>query len=341
MHVRKVLLLAGVSILMATAAGGLALYAPREPSGDVASIQPIPPLALTSAAPPMLPPTAVDAPTPDVAAAVPLPPVPPAPTPPSSAGDALAPDAAAVEPLPPILPAPAPPPTAGDALAPDVAPVQPSPPAVTLAPATLPAASPPTSAGARSPLPELPTVEVTTRATHVVPDGDPPPARAVILRGRDGRDMTPRLSSASAVRAPPASAPAPSPPATFQGPARVGDATSLTLRGRAIALFGVRAATPGDRCASGANPVPRACSDVGRETLAARLSGNPTVSCRVPPGQRVSAMAAAICHDANGVDLGGLLVAEGFALADPGQSYDYVGAEGVARSLRRGLWRYR
>ena len=50
---------------------------------------------------------------------------------------------------------------------------------------------------------------------------------------------------------------------------------------------------------------------------------------------------AAVCRDAGGADLGGMLVAEGFALADPTQSYDYFSAEAAARQLRRGLWQYR
>ena len=49
----------------------------------------------------------------------------------------------------------------------------------------------------------------------------------------------------------------------------------------------------------------------------------------------------AICLDGDGVDLGGFLVAEGLALADPAQSYDYVGAEGIARAQKRGLWLFR
>ena len=44
---------------------------------------------------------------------------------------------------------------------------------------------------------------------------------------------------------------------------------------------------------------------------------------------------------AAGIDLGAMLVAEGFALADPTQSYDYFSAEAAARQLRRGLWQYR
>lgn len=86
--------------------------------------------------------------------------------------------------------------------------------------------------------------------------------------------------------------------------------------------------------------VPRSCADVARDALAARLAAERTVSCRVPPGQSHGAQAA-VCVDAAGTDLGGFLVAEGLALADPARSYQYVGAEGAARSFRKGLWRYR
>lgn len=118
------------------------------------------------------------------------------------------------------------------------------------------------------------------------------------------------------------------------------DAVSLTVSGRSVKLFGVRMPQVGDRCAMSAQAAPRACGDVAREILTTRLRANPTVSCRVPAGQR-SAPPAAICLDASGVDLGGFLIAEGLVLADSSQSYDYVGAEGVAHSYRRGLWRYR
>jgi endonuclease YncB( thermonuclease family) len=106
-------------------------------------------------------------------------------------------------------------------------------------------------------------------------------------------------------------------------------------------LFGVRPPNSGDRClaASGLNlGTPPPCLQKAQDTLIARLARNPSVSCRVPaPG---TASAAAICLDADGVDLGGFLVAEGLALADPAQSYDYVGAESIARSQHRGLWRF-
>jgi endonuclease YncB( thermonuclease family) len=110
--------------------------------------------------------------------------------------------------------------------------------------------------------------------------------------------------------------------------------------GRKVPLFGISATRRGDRCQSAIAESPRSCDEVAREALAGRLRTNTFVSCRVPPGQPRGA-GAAVCLDATGVDLAGFLAGQGLALADRAQSYDYVGAEGVARSLRRGLWRYR
>lgn len=103
-------------------------------------------------------------------------------------------------------------------------------------------------------------------------------------------------------------------------------------------LFGVRVAEARDRCGLGQGDA-RSCSEVARDALAQRLQRYPNVSCRVPAGQRGDP--AAICIDAAGTDLGGFLVAEGLALADTSQSYEYFGPEGVARYFGRGLWRYR
>jgi endonuclease YncB( thermonuclease family) len=125
----------------------------------------------------------------------------------------------------------------------------------------------------------------------------------------------------------------------IKGPAKLAAGLSLTVGDRAIELFGVKLPRSGDRCAGTTQPSGN-CGELARGALAARLKANAAVSCRVPPGQR-RAVPAALCIDANGVDLAGFLVAQGFALADPAQSYDYVGAETVARSLKRGLWRYR
>src|SRR5712692_5737047 len=158
-----------------------------------------------------------------------------------------------------------------------------------------PGAAAPPASGAGEPGGDLPTVEVTPHPVHAVPEGDPAPPLPVTIRGRDG--------SVTALRAPPAPArytPSPPPVTRISGAARVADVVSLSVLGRAVRLFGVRA----------------------------------------PQGQRAP-VPAAVCHDATGADLGLLLVAEGFALADPTQSYDYFAAEAAARQLRRGLWHYR
>ncbi|HXZ01597.1 MAG TPA: thermonuclease family protein [Stellaceae bacterium] len=187
---------------------------------------------------------------------------------------------------------------------------------------------------ASTPPADLPTVEVKPRPVHGVPDDTPAPAPVTLPSHDRG------TSAETAARRPSPPAPAQTAAVIISGAARVDNSVSLKVHGRVVPLFGVRAPASGDRCGAAPGPSPRACGEVAREALASRLSANTTVSCRVPPGQR-GGRAAAVCLDSTGVDLAGFLVGAGFALADPAQSYDYVGAEGIARSYRRGLWRYR
>ena len=191
-------------------------------------------------------------------------------------------------------------------------------------------------ADAREPAADLPTIVVPQRPVHAVPEGEALPARPVTLKGRDGRDVALRSPSTSARR----SAPSAPPLMRINGAARVGEILSLTVQGRTVRLFGVQPPQAGDRCAANADMAPRPCLDLAHEALAARLKGDDAVACRVPPGQRAP-VPAAVCFDATGTDLAGFLVAQGLAVFDPRQSYDYVGAESAARSSRRGLWRYR
>ncbi len=197
------------------------------------------------------------------------------------------------------------------------------------------APAPPPTIAAPAPPPDLPTVDVKARPVHTVPDYTPAPAPVTVL-GRDGNALAPPETVAR--RAPPA--PKQVAAAVISGAARVDNSVSLSVGVRIVPLFGVRAPANGDRCAVAPSPSPRGCGEVARDALAARLRFNATVSCRVPPGQR-GGRGAAVCLDSTGVDLAGFLVGAGFALADPAQSYDYVGAETVARSYLRGLWRYR
>lgn len=189
-----------------------------------------------------------------------------------------------------------------------------------------------------SPSAPLPTVEVKQRPVHTVPDYVPPPA-PVTWKDSPARDRAGRAPQVAARRAPPPS-PRQIPTPVVRGAAKLGAQLSLEVHGRSLPLFGVRLPATGDRCATAAGSGLRPCGELARAALGARLHGNDTVSCRVPAGQRFH-HGAAICLDSTGVDLGGFLVGEGLALADPSESYDYVGAEGVARSLHRGLWRYR
>jgi endonuclease YncB( thermonuclease family) len=183
-------------------------------------------------------------------------------------------------------------------------------------------------------VPDLPTVEVQPRPIHAVPTEEPPIPKVTIL-DRNGRVVATREPPPT----PPLPAPTPSPSNTpFGGQAQATGATTLAVGGKTVRLFGVRVAEPRDRCGLGSGDA-RNCVDVARDALAQRLRRYPNVYCRPPPDQRDNL--AAICIDQTGTDLGGFLVAEGYALADIGQSYEYFGSEGIARYYRRGLWRNR
>jgi endonuclease YncB( thermonuclease family) len=119
------------------------------------------------------------------------------------------------------------------------------------------------------------------------------------------------------------------PPRQLAGRAEAIGADALRVDGRDLRLFGVQPPAGNDRCDG------MLCTARAQAVLAGRLSR--TASCRFPaPGN-----SAAICLDGVGVDLGGLLVGEGLALADRSQSFDYVGAESIAKSQKRGLWQLR
>jgi endonuclease YncB( thermonuclease family) len=208
-------------------------------------------------------------------------------------------------------------------------------------------------------LPRLPSRTVAVRPTNIVPeDQPPPPPRPIDIRNPPGGvsvQITPSPSppaqgapaqtapAQTAVATPPQAPPGGAAPqgaaVQIAGPAQASGAATLVIFGRPIRLFGVRPPGAADRCApanaAGADALP--CTEQAHRALMARLAPNAGVSCRVP----APSAAGAICLDAQGVDLGGLLVAEGLALADPSQSYDYVGAESIARTQHRGLWLFR
>jgi endonuclease YncB( thermonuclease family) len=113
----------------------------------------------------------------------------------------------------------------------------------------------------------------------------------------------------------------------------------MTVGSIPVQLFGVKPPLPGDRCELGGTPTN--CIELAKRRLQERFGRSDQVNCRTPNPQPGMVVAFAICLDANGIDLGSFLLNEGLALADTGQSYDYVGAEGVARTLKHGLWKFR
>lgn len=186
--------------------------------------------------------------------------------------------------------------------------------------------------------PDLPTIAVDPLPIHTVPDVDTPVPK-VTLFDRNGKEIGSREASAAPSPPPQASrSSALSNLVVFGGAAEASGGTNLVVSGKPVRLFGVRVADPRDQCGLGPGDK-RSCAEVARDALAQRLQRAPRVNCHTPEGQRGDP--AAVCTDASGTDLGGFLVAEGLALADTSQSYDYYGSEGVARSFRRGLWHYR
>jgi len=234
-----------------------------------------------------------------------------------------------------------------------------------------PQAGEPTSAPAAA-LPALPQRVIAERPIHTVPeDAAPPPPRPLDLRdpSRPAR-QAPAPTQAATVEGPlrrdpmtglmfrpfadlqlPSATAPPREPAAARpagsgpqvaGAAEASGAIALRVGSRPVVLFGISPPASGDRCAASGGAQPRGtqpCAEQARGILAAHLARKTNVSCRFPAAAR--AASAAICLDGDGVDLAGMLVAEGLAIADPAQSYDYVGAESVARTQKRGLWLFR
>jgi endonuclease YncB( thermonuclease family) len=211
-------------------------------------------------------------------------------------------------------------------------------------PAEAPAPEPAQAAAEPPPpaLPKLSTREIAARPTHTVPEDQIPPSpRPFEFKQASGLPASSPPSSPPPRSTATAALPRAQSAQQLAGAAQASGATALLVGGQPLSLFGVRPPSTTDRClgTGGFNIGAPNCADRARDTLAARLAHDPHVSCRVPSPK--TAASAAICLDAEGVDLGGLLVAEGLALADPSQSYDYVGAETVARTQGRGLWHFR
>jgi endonuclease YncB( thermonuclease family) len=330
--------LLGLAIIV----GGVLLYRATPASQPAAEPAPASPSAAASAPVPLRPITDGLA----VQQAPPATEIPPAGTPPAAAAPPT-PDA----PRTADMPAPPATPTSGGALAdasgatpPSATPPAEEPltaPPLTAQPLTAPplTAQPsprPPAAAKAAPGSDLPVVAVAPRVVHVVPEKEALEAPPVTVTDRNGRVMShivPRPASPAVAAGPPPRGPA---PVQLAGPAP--STTVINVSGQPVRLFGVRPADASDVCLAKAGRA-QPCAEVAREAVAARLGTFSAVHCRTPPGQRGDS--ASICLDGAGVDIAGFLVGEGLALANPRESNDYVGAEGVARANKRGLWRYR
>jgi endonuclease YncB( thermonuclease family) len=120
---------------------------------------------------------------------------------------------------------------------------------------------------------------------------------------------------------------------TYAGPARVVDGDTLVVEGRRIRIFGIDAPERRQDCTRDGEPY--RCGDAASAALAQRIGERP-ISCSVRDTDRYG-RAVAQCA-ADGQDLGGWMVAQGWAVAYTRYARDYVADEAGARAARRGLW---
>jgi endonuclease YncB( thermonuclease family) len=243
--------------------------------------------------------------------------------------------------------------------------------AATSQPAEEPAPSPPPPVPPAPPsdnLSELPVQEVESRTVHTVPETEPGVIPHVTLQDRQGHPLARPSGSAppppsyvpsigpslnETASAPPApsrpgrggaaqpaqQAALPVVPSSLSGAARATGTVSLAIEGHTVRLYGVLPPASTDRCALGTS-APQTCAEVTQAMLAERLAHSASVTCQLPSGVGTTDPAR-VCLDATGVDIAGYLVGEGLAVADRHASGGYAGAESIARSYGKGLWRFR
>ncbi|HLY58901.1 MAG TPA: hypothetical protein VKS60_25290 [Stellaceae bacterium] len=213
---------------------------------------------------------------------------------------------------------------------PEPPPPPPPPPVEARPPAPPPPPEPPAAPATPPPLPALAQVELGAPPVHVIPDDGPSPGdRHVSEEVANGPH---ELSAELPPERPPARR---GPQKQLSGVAKPTGPISLTVGGVPVRLFGVKAPAASDRCGIGAAAD---CTAAAERALTARVPPNGSILCQVPLAHPGTAVASAICLDPDSADLGGYLVSEGLALADTGESYDYTGAETMARTAKRGLW---
>ena len=115
---------------------------------------------------------------------------------------------------------------------------------------------------------------------------------------------------------------------------RVIDGDTLVVGSKRIRLFGIDAPESKQRCRAAGRSWP--CGREATRALASRV-GRYSVICDARTRDDYGRIVA-VCRS-GGTDLNRWMVARGWALAYRRYSRDYVAAERMARSSRRGMWR--
>ena len=123
-------------------------------------------------------------------------------------------------------------------------------------------------------------------------------------------------------------------PARLVGAARVLDADTLEIRGHRVRLDGIDA--PEKRQVCRCNGRRYQCGVAATQALRRRIGGQ-AVNCAVSGQDRYSRLLA-VCQVADGTDLNGWVVEQGWALAYRRFSTRYVAHEERAEAAQAGLW---
>lgn len=123
------------------------------------------------------------------------------------------------------------------------------------------------------------------------------------------------------------------PVAATAGPAIVVDGDTLEIAGERIRLWGIDAPESRQTCQRGGELY--TCGHAATDHLR-ELVGRGEVQCTSRAKDRYG-RTVAVCR-VDGVDLGAVMVRDGWALAFTRYSKDYTSEERAAREAKRGLW---
>lgn len=122
---------------------------------------------------------------------------------------------------------------------------------------------------------------------------------------------------------------------TIGGVPEVIDGDRIAVDGRIVRLYGIDAPEPGQTCRTGRGR-PYDCGEAAQAMLR-RLIGPNDVTCTVYSSPSGMDAMVGRCN-AGGVDLGGALVARGWAWRLPSLSDRYGREQSMAQAHRRGIW---